>query len=215
MNVVYSYELMKRTTTFFVLALLALTLCTATAGASSTSTACNVKIVKFTVNNPTGTAPAKVGFTTYTAGNVTSVQVQVLDKNGKVVASSRSYCTHCTVKHICNCSLTLKNPGTYNVKVTAYGTGSCHVEQTKKSAITIKAVNLVPNFTCSTSGKKITFKDASTGAAKWSWNFGDGSKSTLKNPTHTYKKAGKYKVCLTVCNSGNSCKSICKTVTVK
>jgi hypothetical protein len=131
--------MMKRTTTFFVLALLVLTLCTATAGASSASAACNVKIVKFTVNNPTGIAPAKVGFTTYTAGTVKSVQVQVLDKSGKVVASCRSYCTHCTKKHICNCSLTIKKPGTYNVKVTAYGTGNCHVEQTKKSAIKITA----------------------------------------------------------------------------
>jgi hypothetical protein len=129
---------MKRTATFFVLALLVLTLCTATAGASA-STACNVKIVKFTVNNPTVTAPAKVGFTTYTSGTVKSVQVQVLDKSGKVVASCRSYCTHCTIKHICNCSLIIKKPGTYNVKVTAYGAGNCHVEQTKKSAITVKA----------------------------------------------------------------------------
>ncbi len=106
-KIVYSYKMMKRTTNFFVLVLLVLTLCTATAGASS-STACNVKIVKFTVNNPTGTAPAKIGFTTYTSGTVKSVQYQVLDKHGKVVASCRSYCKHCTVKHICNCSLIIK-----------------------------------------------------------------------------------------------------------
>jgi len=137
-NVVYSYDLMKRTTNFFILVLLVLTLCTATAGASANA-ACNVKIVKFTVNNPTGIAPAKVGFTTYTSGTVKSVQYQVLDKNGKVVASCRSYCTHCTVKHICNCSLIIKKPGTYDAKVTVYGAGNCHVQQIKKSAIKIKA----------------------------------------------------------------------------
>ncbi|WP_292391818.1 hypothetical protein [Methanosarcina sp. UBA5] len=129
---------MKRTTTFFVLALLVLTVCTATAGASA-SPACNLKIVKFTVNNPTGTAPAKIGLTTYTSGTVKIVQYQILDKSGKVVASCRSYCTHCTKKHICNCSLTVKKPGTYDAKVTVYGAGNCHVQQTKKSAITIKA----------------------------------------------------------------------------
>jgi hypothetical protein len=130
---------MKRTTTFFVLALLVLALCTATAGASAGTASCNVKIVKFTVNNPTGIAHAKFGFTTYTAGTVKSVQVQVLDKSGKVVGSCRSYCNHCTKKHICNCSIVINKPGVYDVKVTAYGTGNCHVQQTKKSAITVKA----------------------------------------------------------------------------
>jgi len=208
--------MMKRTTTFFVLVLLVLTLCTATAGASSASAACNLKIDKFLVHPATGVAPAKIGFTTYLSGNVTSVKYEVLNKSGKVVASCRSYCSHCTKAHICTCSLIIKQAGTYDVKVTAYGTGNCHVEQTKKSAVTIKDAKLVPSFTYKASSKKVTFKDASTGAAKWTWNFGDGSKSTLKNPTHTYKKAGKYKVCLNICNSGStSCKSICKTVTVK
>jgi hypothetical protein len=130
--------MMKRTATFFVLALLVLTLCTTTAGASS-STACNVKIVKFIVHPATGTAPAKIGFTTYMSGTVTRVQYQVLNKSGKVVASCGSYCAHCTKKKICTCSLIIKQPGTYDVKVTAYGTGNCHVTQTKKSAFTVKA----------------------------------------------------------------------------
>ena len=32
----------------------------------------------------------------------------------------------------------------------------------------------------------------------WTWDFGDGTKSTLKNPTHTYSKSGNYTVSLTV-----------------
>ncbi len=206
--------MMKRTGTFILLILLILTLCTATAGASS-STACNVKIVKFIVHPATGTAPAKIGFTTYMSGTVTRVTYQVLDKTGKVVASCSSYCVHCTKKHICTCSLTIKQAGTYNVKVTAYGTGSCSVTQLHKSAVTIKAPTLTPRFACAVSGKKVTFTDSSIGETTRTWNFGDGSKSTSKNPTHTYKKAGTYKVCLTACNSAGTCKSLCKSVTVK
>jgi PKD repeat protein len=206
--------MMKRTATFLVLVLLILTLCTATAGASS-STACNLKITKFIVHPATGVAPAKIGFTTYMSGTVTRVQYQVLDKSGKVVASCSSFCAHCTKQKICTCSLIIKQPGTYDVKVTAYGTGSCSVTQVKKSAVTIKAPTLTPHFSCAVSGKKVTFTDSSIGETKRTWSFGDGSKSTVKNPTHTYKKAGTYKVCLTTCNSAGTCKSLCKSVTVK
>ncbi len=205
---------MKQKAIFLVLALLVLTSCTAIASASS-STACNLKITKFYVHPATGVAPAKIGFTTYMEGTVKRVQYQVLDKSGKVVASCSSTCGHCTKQKICTCSLIIKQPGTYDVKVTAYGTGSCSVTQVKKSAVTVTAAKLVPSFTCTASGKKVTFKDKSTGATKWTWTFGDGSKSTSENPTHTYKKAGTYKVCLTACNSAGTCKSVCKSITVK
>lgn len=34
--------------------------------------------------------------------------------------------------------------------------------------------------------------------ASYSWDFGDGTTDTLKNPTHIYSTAGSYNVCLTV-----------------
>jgi PKD repeat protein len=209
---------MKRTAIFFVLALLVLTSCTAMANASQVSSknACNVTIDKFIIHPATGVAPAKIGFTTYMSGNVKSVSYQILDKSGKVVASCRSYCSHCTKKKICTCSLIIKQPGTYDAKVTAYGTGGCSVTQVNKSAITVTSAKLIPSFTSTVSGKNVTFKNASTGAAKWTWTFGDGSKSTAQNPTHTYKKAGIYKVCLTICNDeSTSCESVCNKVIVK
>jgi len=60
----------------------------------------------------------------------------------------------------------------------------------------------------STSGKaplSVKFTDTSTGTpTKWQWNFGDGSKAFLKNPTHKYSKAGIYTVSLTVKNAAGS-----------
>jgi PKD repeat protein len=58
---------------------------------------------------------------------------------------------------------------------------------------TIGAVPLTVNFT-----------DLSIGATSWSWNFGDGGTSTLKNPTHTYNAVGVYTVSLTVSNASGS-----------
>lgn len=58
-----------------------------------------------------------------------------------------------------------------------------------------------------TSGKApltVTLTDKSTDATSWSWNFGDGSTSAEKNPTHIYSAAGNYNVVLTVNNEKGS-----------
>ena len=46
----------------------------------------------------------------------------------------------------------------------------------------------------------VTFSDLSlgTGIGQWSWDFGDGSTSSLQNPTHQYTQPGTYTVSLTV-----------------
>jgi PKD repeat protein/C1A family cysteine protease len=52
----------------------------------------------------------------------------------------------------------------------------------------------------------VTFTDTSSGTpASWNWNFGDGTQnSPTRNPVHTYSKAGKYTVSLTVTNANGS-----------
>ncbi len=218
---------MKRIAILFVLALLVLMPFSAMASAPDVSckkgTCTNLKITKVTINPASKTVPAKIGFTGYVSGPVKLVQYTVTDsKTGKVAGSCSSYCQRCIKKGICCCSCIIKEPGTYDVKVTAYGSGNCCVNLVKKAAFTLapsKApADLIPGFKYAVSGKKVTFKDTSSGLkpTKWTWNFGDGYGSTAQNPTHTYKKAGTYKVCLKVCNTEyNICKSVCNKVTVK
>jgi PKD repeat protein len=48
-------------------------------------------------------------------------------------------------------------------------------------------------------GSGITFTDTSTGSpTHWQWSFGDGTLSTLQNPTHSWTTAGTYTVSLNV-----------------
>lgn len=61
-------------------------------------------------------------------------------------------------------------------------------------------------------GQEVIFSNLSTAGEEWSWTFGDGAVSTLKNPTHTYKKPGKYVVTLKVDNK-NTLK-IAKEITI-
>ena len=48
----------------------------------------------------------------------------------------------------------------------------------------------------------VSFHDQTTNSpTSWSWNFGDGGTSTIKNPYHTYSDNGYYTVSLTATNS--------------
>jgi len=71
------------------------------------------------------------------------------------------------------------------------------------------------------SGTSVQFRDSSLYTpTSWQWNFGDGSGSTLKNPTKTYAAAGTYTVCLKARNNYNSAPfnkpadEECKTISV-
>ncbi|MBN1195758.1 MAG: PKD domain-containing protein, partial [Methanomicrobiaceae archaeon] len=62
----------------------------------------------------------------------------------------------------------------------------------------------------------VHFTDLSTNTpASWSWDFGDGSSSPVKNPVYTYLTAGTYTVRLTVVNAaGTDSKTLTEYITV-
>ena len=60
-------------------------------------------------------------------------------------------------------------------------------------------------------GETITFTNTSNGD-KWSWDFGDATTSTSKNPTKTFKKSGVYAVRLKV--NGKSSATKTKQITI-
>lgn len=76
------------------------------------------------------------------------------------------------------------------------------------NGVIITPVPPVANFTANiTSGNfplTVNFQDLSQGNANaWDWDFGDGSHSTVKNPSHTYTTKGIYTVSLIVTNNFN------------
>lgn len=54
-------------------------------------------------------------------------------------------------------------------------------------------------------GQSVQFTDQSANnPTSWSWDFGDGNKSSAQNPSHTYSNSGKFTVKLTSANSFGS-----------
>ena len=102
---------------------------------------------------------------------------------------------------------------TYTVKlVNTYA--SC-ADSTTKEVVIVN--NPVANFTASTSTTgcqapfTVTFQDQTTpGASAWLWNFGDGSTSSLQNPSHTYTSTGSFNVTLTATSSVGCSNTITK-----
>ena len=65
--------------------------------------------------------------------------------------------------------------------------------------------NFFADTTTICQGNTISFTDASVGnPTSWNWDFGDGTTSTLQNPTNTYTNSGNYAVSLSVIAFGNT-----------
>jgi hypothetical protein len=58
----------------------------------------------------------------------------------------------------------------------------------------------VANFVAGYNGLQVDFTDLSLYADNWTWDFGDGSTSSLQYPSHTYSVAGSFNVKLKACH---------------
>ena len=107
-----------------------------------------------------------------------------------------------------NPSHTFAGSGTYTVGLTV--TDDRGASGTATRTVSVPAAGSPPSasFSSACSGLTCTFTDASTDPdddlAGWSWDFGDGSTSTARNPGRTYAAAGTYDVALTVTDAGGA-----------
>ncbi len=164
------------------------------------STVENPPIAEFTANVTSGTAPLVVLFTDTSTGGVPASWHW---DTGDGIYS----------KHAMNATHTFTKPGVYNVTLTvANEAGNSTV--TKLNYITVTSPQaLVADFFSpqvdkarsnldSVKNETLLFIDNSTGSpTSWLWDFGDGTISTVQNPTHAYTNEGGYTVTLTVKNA--------------
>ncbi len=105
--------------------------------------------------------------------------------------------------------------GTYTVSLTV--TNSNAQTDTVPHDVEVSAAKPTADFDYSPAtpdiGDTVTFTDKSTAAGEatiesWSWNFGDGQTTTVKNPTHTFDTMGTYTVSLTVTASNDQTSNV-------
>lgn len=90
-------------------------------------------------------------------------------------------------------------PGTYTVKLVS-NFGFCRDSISKPiKIVTAPTVDFSADKQASCRAPfSVNFSDQSPNSVSWRWDFGDGSTSTQKNPTHTYLAEGSYTVKLTI-----------------
>ncbi len=100
-------------------------------------------------------------------------------------------------------------PGHYNVCLNIYSNdslGNCS-DTYCDTVVTGNPVSCLADFSYYLDSTSLQtdlyhFYDQSSGNINsWTWDFGDGSFSTIKNPVHQYNENGTYEVCLTVTNT--------------
>jgi len=91
--------------------------------------------------------------------------------------------------------------GTFNVSLIVFNANGCSDTLVNPGYINI-GPNLVPTFTVNSqtgcAPDTIDFTCTVPNATSWLWDFGDGTTSTLENPTHIYTASGNYTIILTV-----------------
>src|SRR5262245_5231931 len=96
---------------------------------------------------------------------------------------------------------TYDNPGSYDVQLTTRGPGGIDSE-TKQGFITVTTGVMADFDVTPKSGPcplPVTFVERSEGqVTSWSWDFGDGTTSSERSPSHVYADCGSYTVTLTV-----------------
>ncbi|MBU6157672.1 MAG: gliding motility-associated C-terminal domain-containing protein [Bacteroidetes bacterium] len=110
----------------------------------------------------------------------------------------------------------LNTPGIYTIKQTIFNDNSCNkIDSTTRSV----EVSGAPSAGFSYSPlppKENTptnfFSNTSADVVKWEWDFGDGSASEEKNPTHQFEATNFFRVCQTVTNANNCTDSACQSV---
>jgi PKD repeat protein/alpha-tubulin suppressor-like RCC1 family protein len=158
----------------------------------------------FTASPVQGVTPLAVVFTDQSTGNTTSWQ---WDFGDGTISTAKNPTHTYTSKGVYNVKLKVSNPVNSDSLIK---TGFITVYASAQAAFSASPSQGKDSLT-------VTFTDQSTGdISTWSWNFGDASTSSTRNPVHKYNSPGNYTVSLTVSGDGGSnTKTVTNCVTVR
>jgi len=149
-------------------------------------------VADFALAPASGRAPLAVTFSDLSSGTATAWSWDFGDGSG----SSERHPAH-----------VYGAAGSYTVALTAHGpggsdahvvSGAVSVQEPLRASFTVTNPGTVAPVT-------VAFTDTSSGGpTAWTWSFGDGASSTLRNPSHRYDEGGTFRVVLTVSVGGES-----------
>jgi PKD repeat protein len=142
-----------------------------------------------------GSGPLSVVFSNTTTGSVASWLWDFGDESKPSSAKSPTY--------------TYRKDGSFVVTLSAIGPGGMTTKVASRPVVVRAPAKPIAKFSISrTSGTTplaVAFTNATTGQVdSWTWDFGDGTTSAEKSPTHVYTALGEYTVKLIATGLGGS-----------
>ncbi|HLP13637.1 MAG TPA: PKD domain-containing protein, partial [Flavobacteriales bacterium] len=154
-------------------------------------------VISFSSDTAQGCSPLVVTFIdqSTTVSNDSIVEWTWDFGDGTIVTDNDSIITH-----------TFVGTGTYLVTLDLLTWGGCTNNSGSAPYVVTVFPDPVANFTVSSYELNLPYDNiacinGSSGAVSYSWNFGDGSTTTLTNPIHTYNTIGYFDITLTATNS--------------
>jgi PKD repeat protein len=157
-----------------------------TATATQTLTVVTPPTANFTATPQSGCGPLTVQYTSTGTPNATGYSWSF--PGGSPSTSTAA-----------NPAVTYNTAGSYSVTLTVSNSAGTNT-RVQNNYITVNA-GPTAAFNATLNGATASFANTSTGAASYSWNFGDNTTSTAATPTHTYAANGTYTVTLTTSNN--------------
>lgn len=112
---------------------------------------------------------------------------------------------------------TYAQAGNYTVTLKVINNFGCEKTVTRPGAIKLGATNAdfsyINNTPCVVPAN-VSFNNASTAAASYQWDFGDGNISVSQNPVHNYLSAGTFNVRLIASNTSNCVDTMTRQVII-
>lgn len=162
-------------------------------------------VIDFTQSAAVGCFPLKVSFTNQTTPG-SGTATDFLWDFGDGTTSTLENPTH-----------TYTSMGQYNISLQSVNSNGCNSSITRLKAIDIQT-GVKAAFTVGTASSckvpaNVPFTNTSTGTGtmSYSWDFGDGTQSTAKDPVHPYTAAGHYVVRLAITNNSGCTDTIINT----
>jgi PKD repeat protein len=149
-------------------------------------------LAAFAVTPAQGAVPLSVAFADQSTGAATSWAWDF----GDGTTSSAQSPTHL-----------YEAPGSYTVTLVASGpggSGATTIVDCVLAAVLAPVASFDATPLTGPAPLLVAFADQSAGANAWSWDFGDGTISTERNPEHVYAATGTYDVTLTVSGPGGT-----------
>jgi PKD repeat protein len=132
--------------------------------------------------------------------------VVVKDVNGQVKGQG-------SISQSNNLQLNNLEAGDYTVEF-ADANGHSAIKNVKVDGVNGVSVSYIANNITPYTNETVTFTSTANSAVTYAWDFGDGTTSTLANPTHVYTATGTYSVTLKATNVDGCDATIAQSITV-